>query len=217
MSAPLRRRLRRGRSRDPRRALRRGSCRESRAQRSASSMSASRPAAALPRSVARAGRRHRDRLPGSAGSGSASARPGARSMTARRRRLTAALPADGFRMFGATDDPAADLPRQHASWIETVAAEPRAGPRRPALPRSAAGGGRHRRRERRLSGRRADVASLRRARCSPAMGCGEDGARRQRASPGLMLAPEVAVATGLTQGCMPIGPVHRIDEARDKS
>src|SRR5207244_8025797 len=32
---------------------------------------------------------------------------------------------------------------------------------------------------------------------------------------GLMLAPEIAVATGLTQGCMPIGPVHRIDEARD--
>ena len=30
-----------------------------------------------------------------------------------------------------------------------------------------------------------------------------------------MLAPEVAVATGLTQGCTPIGPVHRIDEARD--
>ena len=30
-----------------------------------------------------------------------------------------------------------------------------------------------------------------------------------------MLAPEIAVATGLTQGCMPIGPVHRIDEARD--
>jgi small ligand-binding sensory domain FIST len=32
---------------------------------------------------------------------------------------------------------------------------------------------------------------------------------------GLMLAPDVAVATGLTQGCMPIGPVRRIDEARD--
>jgi small ligand-binding sensory domain FIST len=30
-----------------------------------------------------------------------------------------------------------------------------------------------------------------------------------------MLAPEVSVATGLTQGCSPIGPVHRIDEARD--
>jgi len=32
---------------------------------------------------------------------------------------------------------------------------------------------------------------------------------------GLMLAPGISVATGLTQGCMPIGPVHRIDEARD--
>jgi small ligand-binding sensory domain FIST len=31
----------------------------------------------------------------------------------------------------------------------------------------------------------------------------------------MMLSPTVAVATGLTQGCMPIGPVHRIDEARD--
>ena len=35
------------------------------------------------------------------------------------------------------------------------------------------------------------------------------------ASAGLLLAPEVAVATGLTQGCSPIGPVRRIDEARD--
>ena len=32
---------------------------------------------------------------------------------------------------------------------------------------------------------------------------------------GLLLTSEVAVATGLTQGCMPIGPVRRIDEARD--
>ncbi len=32
---------------------------------------------------------------------------------------------------------------------------------------------------------------------------------------GLLLAPEIAVATGLTQGCVPIGPVRRIDEARD--
>jgi small ligand-binding sensory domain FIST len=30
-----------------------------------------------------------------------------------------------------------------------------------------------------------------------------------------MLAPEIAVATALTQGCSPIGPLHRIDEARD--
>ncbi|MBV9551284.1 MAG: FIST C-terminal domain-containing protein, partial [Alphaproteobacteria bacterium] len=32
---------------------------------------------------------------------------------------------------------------------------------------------------------------------------------------GLMLAPAVGVATALSQGCMPIGPVRRIDEARD--
>ena len=32
---------------------------------------------------------------------------------------------------------------------------------------------------------------------------------------GLMLAPGVGVATALSQGCMPIGPVRRIDEARD--
>src|SRR5205823_10228817 len=32
---------------------------------------------------------------------------------------------------------------------------------------------------------------------------------------GLLLGPEVAVATALTQGCMPIGPVRRVDEARD--
>jgi small ligand-binding sensory domain FIST len=32
---------------------------------------------------------------------------------------------------------------------------------------------------------------------------------------GVMLAPEIAVATSLSQGCMPIGATHRIDEARD--
>jgi small ligand-binding sensory domain FIST len=32
---------------------------------------------------------------------------------------------------------------------------------------------------------------------------------------GVMLASGVAVATGLTQGCMPVGPARRIDEARD--
>ncbi|HWD59562.1 MAG TPA: FIST C-terminal domain-containing protein, partial [Stellaceae bacterium] len=32
---------------------------------------------------------------------------------------------------------------------------------------------------------------------------------------GLMLAPGVGVATALSQGCVPIGPVRRIDEARD--
>src|SRR5206468_2148660 len=32
--------------------------------------------------------------------------------------LTMALPAEHFRLFGATDDPASDLPREHAAWLE---------------------------------------------------------------------------------------------------
>ncbi len=43
---------------------------------------------------------------------------------------------------------------------------------------------------------------------------GEDGLGANGIA-GVMLAPEIAVATSLTQGCMPIGPAHRIDEARD--
>jgi len=32
---------------------------------------------------------------------------------------------------------------------------------------------------------------------------------------GVLLGPEIGVATGLTQGCSPIGPVRRVTEARD--
>jgi len=32
---------------------------------------------------------------------------------------------------------------------------------------------------------------------------------------GVLLSPEIAVATGLTQGCSPIGPVRRVTEARE--
>ena len=42
-----------------------------------------------------------------------------------------------------------------------------------------------------------------------------DGGLGQGGIAGLMLAPNVGVATALTQGCTPIGPVRRIDEARD--
>ncbi|MBV9551343.1 MAG: histidine kinase, partial [Alphaproteobacteria bacterium] len=34
--------------------------------------------------------------------------------------LTAAVPEDSFRIFAATGDPAADLPRHHGAWIEAV-------------------------------------------------------------------------------------------------
>lgn len=126
--------------------------------------------------------------------------------------MTAALPPDGFRIFAATDDPGSDLPRRHAAWIE--ASQPalalvHADPRCPDLTRAAVevaaasgaflvGG---------LVSHRCETPLL--ARTSGDDGLGGNGVA------GLMLAAEIAVATSLTQGCVPIGPVHRIDEARD--
>lgn len=126
--------------------------------------------------------------------------------------MTAALPPDGFRVFPATDDPGSDLPRRHAAWLETT--EPalalvHADPRCPDLPKAAidvatasgaflVGG---------LVSHRCPRPLL--ARTHDEDGLGGNGVA------GLMLAPSVSVATGLTQGCTPIGPVHRIDEARD--
>jgi small ligand-binding sensory domain FIST len=126
--------------------------------------------------------------------------------------IIAALPDDGFRVFGATNDPGSDLPRWHAAWIEK--SEPalalvHADPRCPDVTKAAV-----------------DVASASGAflvgglvshRCeSPLVtgGLGENGVGSNGVA-GVMLAPEIAVATSLTQGCMPIGPTHRIDEARD--
>jgi small ligand-binding sensory domain FIST len=127
--------------------------------------------------------------------------------------MTAALPPDSFRVFSATNDPGSELPSRHAAWIEKsqpALALVHADPRCPDLAKAAI-----------------DVAAASGAflvggllshRCaSPLLGRGsdeEDGLGGNGFA-GLMLAPGIAVATGLTQGCMPIGPVHRIDEARD--
>jgi small ligand-binding sensory domain FIST len=126
--------------------------------------------------------------------------------------MTAALPPDDFRIFAATGDPGADLPRSHAGWIaraQPVLALVHADPRCPDVQKaavdtaSASGaylvGG--------LVSHRCPNPLL--AQISEAEGLGSNGVA------GLMLAPGVAVATALTQGCMPIGPVRRIDEARD--
>jgi small ligand-binding sensory domain FIST len=126
--------------------------------------------------------------------------------------MTAAVPPDSFRVLAPTDDPGADLPRWHAAWLETsqpMLALVHADPRCPDLPRAAievaaasgaflVGG---------LVSHRCPRPLL--ARTPDQDGLGASGIA------GLMLAPEIAVATGLTQGCTPIGPVHRIDEARD--
>lgn len=127
--------------------------------------------------------------------------------------LIASLPPDRFRLFEATTDPATDLGRTHAKWLE--AASPalaliHGDPRCPELMRAIAGiaaasgaflvGGlmSHRTPEPLLAGDAASPAAFGRAGVA-----------------GVLLAPEIAVATGLSQGCMPVGPVHRIDEARD--
>jgi small ligand-binding sensory domain FIST len=126
--------------------------------------------------------------------------------------MTATLPPDAFRVFSPTNDPGADMPRWHAAWMERIQpslALVHADPRCPDLPKAAievgaasgaflVGGLVSHRCERPLLARTAEEDGL-----------GGNGLA------GLMLAPEISVATGLTQGCSPIGPVHRIDEARD--
>jgi small ligand-binding sensory domain FIST len=125
--------------------------------------------------------------------------------------MIAPLPVDSFRLFGATDDPAADLPRQHASWIEKaqpslalVHADPRCTDLIQATIDTGAASGAFL------------VGGLVSHRCETPLlaGHGPDGLGAAGIS-GLLLTPEVSVATALTQGCIPIGPVRRIDEARD--
>ena len=129
--------------------------------------------------------------------------------------LTAALPQDGFRVFAATDDPAADLPRHHGDWLDATQpalALVHADPRCPDLLRAAV-----------------DTAAVSQAflvgglvshrHDAPLLALSGD---RPEAEPfgqagisGLLLAPQVAVATALTLRCSAIGPTHRIDEAKD--
>ena len=125
--------------------------------------------------------------------------------------MIAPLPPDSFRLFGATDDPAADLPRQHAGWIEKaqpslalVHADPRCADLIQATIDTGAASGAFL------------VGGLVSHRCETPLlaGSGPDALGNAGIS-GLLLTPEVSVATALTQGCIPIGPVRRIDEARD--
>ena len=126
--------------------------------------------------------------------------------------ITAALPEDGFRVFAATKDPGSDLPRRHAAWIEKsgpALALVHADPRCPELTKATVDIG--------AASGAFLVGGLVSHRCENPLvagGPGDDGLGANGVA-GVMLAPEVAVATSLTQGCMPIGPVHRIDEARD--
>jgi small ligand-binding sensory domain FIST len=126
--------------------------------------------------------------------------------------MIAALPPDGFRVFATTADPAADLARRHARWIAAkepvlalVHADPRCRDLVAATAKLAAASGAY------LVG---GLVSHRWPSPLVAQSAGLSGAGGSGIA-GVMLAPEVAVATALTQGCSPIGPMHRIDEARD--
>ena len=127
--------------------------------------------------------------------------------------MTAVLPPDSFRIFSATGDPGSELPRRHAAWIETsqpALALVHADPRCPDLPKAAV--------DLATASGAFLVGGLVSHRCAkPLLGLasGEGTGFGANGLAGLMLAPGISVATGLTQGCMPIGPVHRIDEARD--
>jgi len=126
--------------------------------------------------------------------------------------MTAALPPEGFRIFAATGDPGSDLPRRHAAWIETTQpalALIHADPRCPDVARAAV--------EVASASGAFLVGGLLSHRCaSPllAQTSAEDSLGREGVA-GIMLAPAISVATALTQGCIPIGPARRIDEARD--
>ena len=121
--------------------------------------------------------------------------------------LAAALPPDGFRLFAPNAAGAATLGASADRWLERV---------RPVLavvhgdPRDA--------------GIAATVAGLAREASLFLVG----GLAASAAAPvqvagrvvagglsGVLLAPDIPVITGMTQGCSPIGPVRRITEARE--
>jgi small ligand-binding sensory domain FIST len=129
--------------------------------------------------------------------------------------LTAALPPDSFRIFATTEDPGSDVPRRHADWIES--AQPslalvHADPRCRDLPRAAV--------DLAAASGAFLVGGLVSHRCATPLlarspGVSNDAGLGAGGVSGLMLAPGVSVATALSQGCSPIGPARRIDEARD--
>lgn len=126
--------------------------------------------------------------------------------------LIGALPAEEFRVFGPTAGPGRALERDHGAWIAAkepalalVHADPRCAGTVKAIGEIATASGAF------LVGglvsHRTPNAILAQVR-----GVGGFG---EAAVAGLMLSPQIGVATALSQGCSPLGPVHRIDEARE--
>ncbi len=121
--------------------------------------------------------------------------------------LVATMPPDGFRLFTPATASAAQLAASTDPWFGRV---------RPMLgivhgdPRQADIGGRIEALARQAS--LFLVGGLAASTKAPVQVAGrivEGGLS------GVLLAPDIPVVTGLTQGCSPIGPVRRVSEARD--
>jgi small ligand-binding sensory domain FIST len=121
--------------------------------------------------------------------------------------LVAALPPDGFRLFAPADASAARLAAAPDRWFARV--RPMLGivhgdPREPGI--AATVGALAREAPLFLIG---GLAAASEAPVQVAGRIVEGGLS------GVLLAPDIPVISGLTQGCSPIGPVRRITEARD--
>jgi small ligand-binding sensory domain FIST len=121
--------------------------------------------------------------------------------------LVAALPPDGFRLFTPEAASAAALTASLDPWFARV--RPMLGivhgdPRDPAVAATVA-----------------DLASEASLFLVGALGAAREapvqvaGRIVEGGLSGVLLAPDIPVVTGLTQGCSPIGPVHRVTEAGD--
>ncbi len=121
--------------------------------------------------------------------------------------LVVALPEDSYRIFGPEVTTSTKLAEANGQWLERV--QPMVGivhgdPRQPSLPET--------------------VESLSREASLFFMGglSSARGGLKQVAGgivegglSGVLLAPQIEMVTGLTQGCSPIGPVRRATSTRD--
>ena len=121
--------------------------------------------------------------------------------------MVAALPPDGFRLFTPGAASAAQLEAGADPWFRRV---------RPMLgivhgdPRDAGIGGRIE-----TLAREASLFLVGGLAASATVPVQVAGRVVEGGLSGVLLAPDIPVVTGLTQGCTPIGPVRRVTEARD--
>jgi small ligand-binding sensory domain FIST len=121
--------------------------------------------------------------------------------------MVAALPSESFRIFETITESLDGFRAENASWIagsHPSLAVVHGDPRNPHLPDL-------------LDALSAETACFLVGGLTSSRGKMSQVAERvtQGGLSGVLFSPKVAAATGLSQGCSPIGPVHTIDAARD--